>query len=84
MAAGRWREMTLVEQMANIGSEVDRALELLDLSLDSTQEFPQLKELARTREVLVDYFCGDNQYQSTESSWRKYFLAFATAVRKKV
>ena len=25
LAAGRWREMTLMEQLANIGSEVDRA-----------------------------------------------------------
>ena len=103
LAAGRWKQMTLIEQMANIGSEVeralhwrekkntpfcekaaDRALELLDLSLDNTQEFPRLKELARTREVLVDYFYGNNKYQSTENSWRKYFLCFAIAVRKKV
>ncbi len=25
LAAGRWQQMTLVEQMANIGSEVGRA-----------------------------------------------------------
>ena len=101
LAAGRWKQMTLIEQMANIGSEVeralnwkaknndpfcqkavDRALELLDLSLESTQNFPRLKELARTREVLVDYFFGDNQYRSDERSWRKYFLYFAIAFRK--
>ena len=93
--------MSLVEQMANVGSEVDRALywraknngplcqkaadralELLDLSLDSTQGFPRLKELARTREALVDYFYGSNLYQSDEHLWRKYFLSFAVAVRK--
>ena len=103
LAAGRWKKMTLTEQMANIGSEVeralhwraknrnefcqkavDRALELLDLSLDSMREFPRLKEFARTREALVDYFYGSNQYQSTERSWRKYFLSFAIAVRKDV
>ncbi len=101
LAAGRWQQMSLMEQMANIGSEVDRALnwkvknnstycqkavdralELLDLSLESTQEFPRLKELARTREALVDYFCGTNQYQSSESLLRKYFLYFAIALRK--
>lgn len=43
LAAGRWKEMTFLEQMANIGSEVDRALELLDLSLESTQGFSRLK-----------------------------------------
>ncbi|MBU1027380.1 MAG: hypothetical protein KKA31_06590 [Candidatus Margulisbacteria bacterium] len=26
LAAGRWRELTFVEQMANIGSEVERAI----------------------------------------------------------
>ena len=102
LAAGRWSQMTLVEQMANIGSEVeralhwqaknngpfcqkavDRALELLDLSLASVRGFPHLKEFARTREALVDYFYGNNQYQSTESLWRKYFLSFVVAVRKK-
>ena len=101
LAAGRWKQMSLLEQMANIGSEVDRALnwkakknipysqkaavralELLDLSLESTTDFPRLKELARTREALVDYFFEDNQYQSSENSWHKYFLHFAAAHRK--
>ena len=102
LAAGRWKQMTFLEQMANIGSEVDRALnwkaknnepfcqkavdralELLDLSLESTREFPRLKELSRTREALVDYFLGSNQYQSSENAWRKYFLSFATAFQIK-
>src|SRR3989338_7162209 len=102
LAAGRWKEMTLLEQMANVGSEVERALnwksknnapysekaveralELLDLSLGSTQEFPRLKELSRIREALVDYFFGSNQYQSSENAWRKYFLSFAVAFQSK-
>ena len=93
--------MPLLEQLSNIGSEVDRALhwkakknetfaakaveralELLDMSLDSTRDFPKLKELARVREVLVDYFLCDNEYHSSESSWRKYFLPFTMALRK--
>jgi hypothetical protein len=100
LAGGRWKEMSLLEQMSNIGSEVDRALtwkaknnveycqkaferalELLDLSLESTSEFPRLKELARTREGLVDYFWGDNEYRTTENQWRRYFLYFALALR---
>lgn len=101
LAAGRWKEMSLVEQMANIGGEVERALnwrikknegfsqkafertlELIDLTLDSASGFARLKEIARLREVLVDYFCGTNQYQSTEESWRKYFLPFNFAARR--
>jgi len=101
LAAGRWSELPLCEQMANIGSEVERALnwraknngvysqkaferalELMDLTLDGSADFPRLKELARTREAAVDYFFGDNQFMSTETSWRKYFSAFTFAARK--
>ncbi len=101
LAAGRWATLSFVEQMANIGSEVERALnwkarqnpdysrraferalELIDLSLDSVRGFPRIKEIARMREMLVDYFSGTNEYQSTERSWRKYFLAFTYAARR--
>ena len=101
LAAGRWKELTFPEQMANIGSEVERAihwksknnnpysqkaferaLELVDLTLDSTNEFPRLKEVARMREMLVDYLFGANEYHATEKSWRQYFLAFNFLARK--
>ncbi len=100
LAAGRWATLSFVEQMANIGSEVERALnwraknnldysqkaferalELLDLSLEVTKDFPRLKELARSREVLVDYFFGTNEYGSDEKFLRQYFLDFAMAAR---
>jgi len=100
LAAGRWKTMPFVEQMANIGSEVERALswkarlndlytgqaferalELTDLTLDNLKSFPRLKEVARLREVLVDYFMGDNLFQSTPDSFRKYFLSFTYAAR---
>ncbi len=101
LAQGRWTQMTLVEQMANIGSEVERALkwrgknrddyaqnafiralELIDLALACTKEYPRLKELARVRETLVDFFAGSNEYGSTEESWKRYFLAFNYAARR--
>lgn len=37
LAAGRWSRLPFLEQMANIGSEVERALELLDFSLDAAR-----------------------------------------------
>jgi hypothetical protein len=102
LASGRWGELSLSEQMANIGSEVSRALnwqskgneglsrkasgrvlELLDLSLDSARSFPQRKEFARVREVLVDYFYGSNQFASSEVLWRKYFDHFNYLARRK-
>lgn len=101
LAAGRWSELSLAEQMANIGSEVERALnwkskhnsaysqkayeralELMDLTLDCIMSFARLKEIARVREAIVDYFSGTNQFMSTESSWRKYFLNFTYAARR--
>ncbi|MFH1856904.1 MAG: hypothetical protein ABH836_06780 [Candidatus Omnitrophota bacterium] len=101
LAMGRWSQMSICEQMANIGSEVSRALnwqnkgnkelsqkavsralELLDLSLDSLKSFARLKEFARLREAVVDYFFGSNNFSSSESLWRKYFDHFAYAARK--
>jgi hypothetical protein len=101
LSAGRWFEFTLLEQMANVGSEVERAilwrgknnheysikaveraLELLDLSIADVKNRRRLKELTRLREVLVDYFYGDNQYASSDELWRNYFYAFAYAARR--
>lgn len=101
LAAGRWKELSFLEQMAHIGSEVERALnwqakhnaaysqkaveralELMDLTIDNARGMARLKELTRAREALVDYFFGANQFKSTEISWRRYFLPFAYAARR--
>lgn len=100
LAAGKWANMTLAEQMANIGSEVSRglswkargnveycdkalsrALELIDLSLECGGPFSRLREIARLREALIDYFYGSNIYCSSESLWRSYFDHFAYLAR---
>lgn len=63
-----------------------RALELLDLMLDDPrlrQSRPRLREVARAREVVADYFAGPNQYGSTGASLQKYFDAYALAARKR-
>ncbi len=59
--------MSLSEQMANIGSEVSRALEFIDLSLGCAESYPRLREIARLREAVVDYFLGD---RVSDSVWR--------------
>ena len=101
LAAGQWNQLSFLEQMAHIGSEVERALnwqaknnfpycqkafsralELTDLALERAPTFPRRKELARVREALVDYFFGENQFKSTEASWRKYFFHFTYAARR--
>ena len=100
LAAGRWNTLSLVEQMAHVGSEVERTiawrskgrddigmrafertLELLDLAIADGKNRGRLKELCRVRELLVDHFCFDNEYQSNDQSWQRYFLQFAVAAR---
>lgn len=97
---GRWRRMTLMEQLGNIGSEIsrglswqakgdqeqvvkalDRGLELFDLTIADPRWQKRLKEILRAREVVCDYFFGDNQYQSSSESLDKYFLYFGLAAR---
>ena len=101
LAAGRWSQLSFLEQMANIGSEIERALnwrikknadyaqkaferalELIDLTLDNDKSYTHLKEIARMREAIVDYFSGVNQFMSSEHSWRNYFLPFIYASRR--
>lgn len=102
LAAGRWERMPFLDQIANIGSEVERALnwkakhneahsqkaferalELMDLTLKNRWSGSRLKEVARVREALVDYFFGANEFGSTEKSWRRYFYHFAYAARRR-
>ncbi len=63
-----------------------RALELLDLTLADHRHRrspARLREIARTREVVVDFFAGSNQYGSTAASLQKYFDAYAYAASVK-
>jgi hypothetical protein len=99
LAAGRWQTLPLVEQLANVGSEVERALnwaekgrpeyshnalerglELLDLTIADPRHRRRLKELTRLREVLLDYFLGENWFGSSEGAWRSYFHPYGVAV----
>ena len=100
MANGKWRELTLMEQLGNVGSEVERtilwkkkdcseksqqaferALELLDLTIQDPKNKYRLKEICRCRELLVDYFAYDNIYGSSDELWHNYFYAFAYLAR---
>lgn len=88
--------------MANIGSEVGRAilhknkgnkenmfktvervLELLYLTIEDEKNKIHLKELTRLREFLIDYFCFDNGYDSSDKFWQRYFYLFFYAVAKR-
>lgn len=98
LAAGGWKRFNLMEQLGNVGSDIerairwkergneeyfqaafDRAIELMDLTIQDSRWKKQLKELCRAREVICDYFFGGNQYGSTAESLQKYFFHFALA-----
>lgn len=100
LAAGRWQELSFFEQMANIGSEVERtvkwrqkgnheyarlaferALELLDLTIQDIKNKTRLREVVRVREALADHFVFNNEYNTTDQLWRNYFFNFTYAVK---
>ncbi len=62
-----------------------RGLELFDLMLDAPEHrrsVARLREIARAREVVVDFLAGANEYRSTGPSLQKYFDQFAVAARQ--
>src|SRR3989344_6093020 len=99
LASGKWFELPFFEQMANLGSEVERAilwrtknadyrsraferaLELLDLTIADEKNRGRLREIVRLREILVDFFYGNNQFSSSDKLWRSYFYPFNWAAR---
>ena len=101
LASGRWEKLSLCEQMANIGSEVsrairwrerdpklftgaiDRALELIDLTLADPRWRGRRKEICRVREILCAIVLGDDSYATTLEDLDRYFTQFAIAARNK-
>jgi hypothetical protein len=97
LAGGRWQQLSLAEQLANVGAEVgrmrhraaapraaafERALELLDLTLADPRWRGRRKEIARAREVLCDAADGGREYGATLEDLDRYFLDFALAARR--
>jgi len=102
LAEGKWFNLPFVEQMAHIGSEVERAinwknkndpeyskrsleraLELLYLTIEDPKNKIRIRELTRLREFLIDYFYFENAYHSSDAFFRGYFYPFNYAVCKK-
>ena len=95
LAAGRWERLSLAEQLANVGAEVgrmrrprgatgalERALELLDLTLADARWQGRRKEIARARELLCDAADGGLEYGTALEDLDRYFLAFAVVARR--
>jgi hypothetical protein len=100
-AAARWHTLSVSEQMANVGSEVERALrarakperldaamtralELFDLSAtDPRWPLHRRREILRAREEFCRLFFDAEVPERSVEGLRRYFLAFAVAVRSR-
>ncbi|MDQ6747722.1 MAG: hypothetical protein M3010_06420 [Candidatus Dormibacteraeota bacterium] len=60
---------------------LDRALELLDMTLADPRNVGRLREICRAREVFLDYLVGSNEYGSSAAYLDAYFLQFGIAAR---
>lgn len=73
--ANKWKEKGKNDRAM---SAAERALELLDFTVDSLQkQHRSPREILRMRELLCDYFYGDNSYASSGDALNKYFDAFS-------
>ena len=99
LAAGGWGKLSLMEQMGNVGSEIQRAInwrdkdkklyqgginrarELLDLTIADPRWRDRLKEIVRVREFLSDAVLGGKEYKTSLEDLNKYFFQFALAAR---
>ena len=60
---------------------LDRAFDLLDLTISDSRWHTGRKELCRVREVMADTFYGNREYGDTPEKLEKYFFEYALAAR---
>ena len=64
-------------------SALNRFLDLIDLTIADPRLRGRRKEICRVREIVCDYFVGENVHRSTPESLDRYFMPFAEAARRK-
>ncbi|OGZ73811.1 MAG: hypothetical protein A2908_01205 [Candidatus Staskawiczbacteria bacterium RIFCSPLOWO2_01_FULL_38_12b] len=68
-----WKKKDLQKSNASF----ERGIELLDLTIeDKKNRIGKLKELCVLREVLVDYFTGEETYGFSDKDFNDYFYGF--------
>jgi hypothetical protein len=91
----RWFEMPVSVQLANVGSEVNRAIkyknkneeqkkinftqkaiELLDLTIEDPKNVNRREELECCKEELNDFFLGSNDYHTTDDILIRFYDSF--------
>jgi hypothetical protein len=63
-------------------SAIERALELLDLTLMDSRWKGRLREIARVREVFCDAITGGKEYKDSLKNLDRYFLPFTFLTRR--
>ena len=63
-------------------SALERFLDLMDLTITDPRLKGRRKEICRVREIVNDFFLGDNVYGSTSESLNRYFMPYARAARR--
>jgi len=61
----------------NIQKSAERALELIDLSITGEQRGRSLEEFLRLRDIVADYYIGQQIFQTSKRELSSYFLPFA-------
>ena len=72
-----WRD----KDQKSYENAIDRALELLDLTIGDPRWQNRLKEIVRTRELLCDATLGGKEYKTSLKDLDRYFFHFALATR---
>ena len=73
----RWRG----RDQAFFERAMERALELLDLTIEDPRWRRRLKEPVRARELLCDAVFGGKEYESSLADLDRYFFQFALSAR---
>ena len=63
-------------------SALNRFLDLIDMTIADPRLVGRRKEICRVREIVCDYFVGENDYRSTPESLDRYFMPYAEAARR--
>lgn len=64
-------------------SALNRFLDLIDMTIADPRLRGRRKEICRVREIVCDYFVGENVYRSTPESLDRYFKPYAETARRK-
>jgi len=79
--AAKWQRQG---NTASRDNALERAFDLLDMTIADSRRKNSLKELCRLREVLADTFYGKKEYKDTPEALEKYFYQYAVAARRNI